>query len=191
LLRCRETDVRTIPGLKTELVWNDGARLPGRLFEETLAPLPGGEVVARFADGRPAAVSAASGKGRTLALGSYLGVAYEQDRSPALQKFFTGLLDWAGVSRRLIVEGDEAEARVLESGAARLLFVFSHAPNAQTVSAGLAGTSPVSAVDIVAQAAVTPVYRGGRTWFAATMHHDDVPVLLLTPAGAPAQSGEK
>ena len=32
-------------------------------------------------------------------LGSYLGAAYEGQRDPVLQRFFAGLLKWAGVER--------------------------------------------------------------------------------------------
>ena len=76
VFQCRETDVRSIPGGWTELILENGDKLPGRLYEETLEPAgPAARVIARYADGRPAAVRAPYGKGEALALGSYLSTA--------------------------------------------------------------------------------------------------------------------
>lgn len=132
---CRETAVQSIPGSRTSLRWTgdslagmkDGDALAARLYEETLEPLNGrARVVARFADGRPAAVMASYGKGKTLALGSYVAVAAQQQPDATLERFFQALLDWAGVARPVSVTGGPVEVRVLESGADRLVFVFNH-----------------------------------------------------------------
>jgi beta-galactosidase len=133
LTGCRETAVQSVQGLRTELVWSadeilkPGAKLPARLYEETLEPSsPQARVVARFAGGAPAAVMSRSGQGRTLTLGSYLAVAYESQRDAVLQQFFHGLLDWAGVDRPVDAP---VEVRWLESGSERIVFLFNHAEN--------------------------------------------------------------
>jgi beta-galactosidase len=130
LTGCRETAVQSVQGLRTELTWSvdeilkPGVKLPARLYEETLEPTrAGARVAARFAGGAPAAVLARAGKGRTLTLGSYLAVAYEQQRDTVLQQFFAGLLDWAGVERP--VEAP-VEVRWLESGGEKIVFLFNH-----------------------------------------------------------------
>jgi len=124
---CRETAVQSIPGSRTALHWSDGVTLPARLYEETLEPLNDrARVVARFADGRPAAVMSTFGRGKTLALGSYLAVAHQQQPDAASERFFQSLLDWAGVERPVSVEGGAAEVRMLEVGSDRLVFVFNH-----------------------------------------------------------------
>jgi beta-galactosidase len=154
---CRETAVESVAGLKTELVWSadeilhPGDRLPARLFEETLEPAgPQSHVAARFASGAPAAVFSRFGRGRALTLGSYLAVAFEVQRDPALARFFSALLDWARVDRP--VESD-VEVRWLESGAEKILFLFNHADHAVTPAVRL-HLPAVSATDLITGDAV-------------------------------------
>lgn len=132
---CRETAVQSVPGLRTDLRWETdvipgmkpGDRLPGRLYEETLEPAgEQAQVAARFANGAPAAVISSFGRGKTLTLGSYVAVAYELQRNPVAERFFAGLLDWAGVERPVTVTGGPAEVRITESGGSRILFAFNH-----------------------------------------------------------------
>jgi beta-galactosidase len=136
---CRETAVQSIPGSRTALRWTggglagmrEGDSLAARLYEETLEPL--GErarVVARFADGRPAAVMSSYGRGKTLALGSYVAVAHQQQPEATSERFFQALVDWAGVARPVAVEGGPVEVRMMEAGAERLVVVFNHQDNA-------------------------------------------------------------
>jgi beta-galactosidase len=131
VLGCRESDVQTAKGGRTHLRWIAGAILasgdvlPGRWFEETLQPA--GEratIVARFENGSPAAVLHSFGKGKTLTFGSYIAAAYQSQPSPATEKLYTALLDWAGVSRPLQVSDGNPEVHYLESGDDRLVFVF-------------------------------------------------------------------
>jgi beta-galactosidase len=124
---CREAAVQSIPGGWTQFIDESGARIPGRLYEETLEPSrPDARVVARFEDGRPAAVASKYGKGRTLALGSYISTAYNAKPGPAAQRFFEGLLKTAGVEAPVALERGQAEVRVLESRGERIVFVFNH-----------------------------------------------------------------
>jgi beta-galactosidase len=136
---CREEMVQTVPGLWTELIWEakdfpslaPGERLAGRLYEQSLRPKQdAARVVARFASGAPAAVESRYGKGKTLALGSFLGAAYEQKQTPGLARFFAALLEWAGVSRPVQVRGLPLEVRMMEAGEERLLAAFHHGTQA-------------------------------------------------------------
>ncbi|HTP35194.1 MAG TPA: beta-galactosidase [Candidatus Acidoferrales bacterium] len=145
LMGCRETAVQTGERGRTTIEWlTNHDRIPARWFEETLEPI--GEharVVARFANGDAAGVESAFGKGKTLALGSYVSAAYENAPSRETERFYAGLLDWAGIALPLTVTGGRIEARLLESGAERLVFVFNH--DGQTVDAtvNLAGSAPL------------------------------------------------
>jgi beta-galactosidase len=154
---CRETAVQSVAGLRTELLWETdaipgmkpGDRLPGRLYEETLEPTGAqARVAARFANGDPAAVLSTYGRGKTLTLGSYVAVAYEVHRDPAAERFFAGLLDWAGVSRPLTLTGGPVEVRMTHSGASRLLFAFNHGDKAVEPAIALAAPAR-SATDVV------------------------------------------
>ena len=131
---CRERSVHMTPSGRTELRWigdeipglRDGDKLSARLYEEVLEPIgASAHVVARFANGDPAAVISRFGRGKALTLGSYIGVAFEHQHDAGTQKFFEGLLDWAGVTRPLTVTGD-AEVRILEAGNERILVAFNH-----------------------------------------------------------------
>ena len=66
------------------------------------------------------------GKGRTLMLGSYVSAAAQSTPTPEAERFFAGLLEWAGVTLPVRVTGAPVEARYLESGRDALLFVFNH-----------------------------------------------------------------
>ncbi len=145
---CRETAVQSIPGSRTALRWSaaepagmkEGDTLAARLYEETLEPLnEHARVVARFADGRPAAILSSYGRGKTLALGSYVAVAHQQQPQPASGRFFQALVDWAGVERPVAIEGGPAEVRLLESGSDRLLFAFNHQDTPVEPSIRIAG----------------------------------------------------
>jgi beta-galactosidase len=185
-LSCRETAAQTVP--HPELLWvsdripglKPGDRLPGRLFEETLEPvLPNGRLVARFASGAPAAVMGSFGRGRTLTIGSYVSAAYDSGHDATLQRFFAGLLDWAGVARPAAVSGGEAEVRLLEAGADRLVFVFNHQPQPAdlTVTLRLPG-GEYSATDLVTG---EPVPMTAPLRLSRRIAGKDVWVVRLSP----------
>ena len=140
VMGCREKAVQSIPGGRTELVLENGDRVPARLYEETLEPAGSqARVTAHFPDGNAAAIESTFGKGKTMALGSYVSAPFQQQPSAAAQKFFLSLLDWAGVSRPVRSTGDPVEVRWLDAGATKLVFVFNHQNKA--VSAGIQSPS--------------------------------------------------
>ena len=141
----READVQTVEKGKAALVAEEGLPglkkgevLPGRWYEESLEPTaPGARVVARFANGAPAAVVSSFGKGQALMLGSYVSAGYVTQPEETTRRFYGGLLDWAGVRRPLAVSGDPVEVRLLESGREHLVFVFNHAATPATTAVTL------------------------------------------------------
>jgi beta-galactosidase len=131
-----EAQIETAPGGRTSIRWSgddvpgleEGAVIPARWYKETLAPSgPNAKVVARFEDGSPAAIMSAFGKGRTLMLGSYVSASAQSTPAPEAERFFRGLLRWAGVEPPVIVTGSPVEVRYTESGEEMLLYVFNHA----------------------------------------------------------------
>jgi beta-galactosidase len=127
----REAAVETAPGGRTVLVFDGGLKVPARWFREVLEPM-GGRVAARFEDGAAAAVESSFGKGKALLVGSYPAAAYHSMPGEDARKWFLSLLDWAGVRKPLVAEGG-VEARWLESGARRIVFVFNHDRDAKQV----------------------------------------------------------
>ena len=131
VMGCRETAVESVTGSRTELIWESGDRIPSRLYEETLEPLgKQARIVAKFANGNPAAVQSTFGKGKTLALGSYISAPFQQQPTPAAQRLFDWLLEWAGVERPIAVDGGPVEVRWLDSGDEQLVFIFNHGDKA-------------------------------------------------------------
>jgi len=165
---CRETAVQTGDRGRTSLRWTDaswpgmaaGEQLPARWYEEVLEPLSGGaRVVARFANDAPAAIASSYGQGKTLMLGSYVSAAYETTPSRETERFYAGLLAWAGVTQ--LVTAAQVEARLLESGSDRLLFVFNHEKTAANASVALrlAGGA-FTATDLLEDRPVATVGKG-------------------------------
>jgi beta-galactosidase len=135
VMGCREVAIATAPNGRTTIRWNStdlpgfaaGAVLPARWYKETLEPgSPNARVVAQFDDGSAAAVMSTYGEGRTLMLGSYVSAAAQSTPTAEAERFFAGLLEWAGVTLPVRVTGAQVEARHLDSGREALLFVFNH-----------------------------------------------------------------
>jgi beta-galactosidase len=194
VLGCREAAVETVPGLEAEMEWvaedfpglKPGERLRGRLYREILAPA--GEqarVVARYLSGEPAAVESRYGRGKTLALGSYLAAAYEAKADPALRRFFQALLDWAGVEPPIEAAGGEVEARLMEAGGERLLVAIHHGTAPATVRLALPAAESRwrQAVDPVSEAPAEPRIEGGRLVFQKRFAPGEVWVLRLSSGG--------
>jgi beta-galactosidase len=160
VLGARETAVQTGAGGRTTLRWT-GPSIPGmaagdvlqaRWYEETLEPLgPQARVVAQFEDGRPAAVLSTFGRGKTLALGSYVSAAYQSRPEAAAERFYAGLLDWAGVARPVRVDGAELEVRTLEHGPERVVIVLNHGQTTAdaTVSIATGAARALNGLDLV------------------------------------------
>jgi beta-galactosidase len=189
----READVQTVEKGKAALValaglpgLAAGERLPGRWYEESLAPTaPAARVVARFASGAPAAVESAFGAGRSLLLGSYVSAAYVSEPSDAARGFYAGLLDWASVSRPVSATGDAVEVRLLESGASHLVFVFNHAAAPATADVRLRLPLAGRAVhDLATGEAVTVTPSADGFEWRATIGPRDVRVVVVGGSAA-------
>jgi beta-galactosidase len=170
VMGCREAAVQTAPNGRTQLTWatseipgvKEGDVLRGRWYEESLEPLGApAHVVARLANGAPAAVVSSYGKGRTLTLGSYISAAYQSTPSAEVERFYAGLLEWAGVALPVTVSGAALEVRYLEAPNDLLVFVFNHGSGTATGSVSLhlpAGRS--AATDLVSGEPVTVTREG-------------------------------
>ena len=190
VMGCREAAIETAPGGRTTIRWNSadipglaaGEVLPARWYKETLEPLsPAARVVAQFEDGSAAAVMARYGEGGTLMLGSYVSAAAQSTPTPAAERFFAGLLEWAGVALPVRVEGSPIEARHLESGQAALLFLFNHGKEHARSDVWLARSAgEYIATDIVTRDAVA--LRRAGDGVALTLQLAPAGVRVLTIA---------
>jgi beta-galactosidase len=94
------------------------------------------------------------GKGRTLLLGSFVSAAYQSTPSPAVERFYAGLLDWAGVVRPVASTAGNIEVKILESSAEKLVFVFNHAKTPVDAAFSLRGLPRFTAKDLITGEAV-------------------------------------
>jgi beta-galactosidase len=139
----------------------EGARLPGAIYQESVEPLSGGHVIGSFPDGSPAMVVASHGKGKTLYTGSYLSLAYERTQDPQLQRFFRGLIDWAGVERP-VSASTGIEVRYLEGPGYKLEFVLNGALKETPAEIRLPASASPAVRDVVTGRNVTFRREGGQ-----------------------------
>jgi hypothetical protein len=143
---------------------------------------PQARVVARFGDGSAAAVVSSFGKGKTLMLGSYVSAAYQSTPSEVAERFFFGLLNWAGVTMPVAEAGKEIEVRLLEAGGERLVFVFNHAKQPAQAAVSLRiGEGEFTALDLMENRAVALRRDAGTIRFDARLEPSGVQVLSLRP----------
>ncbi len=167
-------EVAVVPVEKTELTVKakhdalplvaPGAALPGLMYQEALETLDSGaQVLAEFRDGTPAMVAWRHGQGKTLYVGSYLSLAYERTRDPNLERFFHGLLSWAGVDRPVSVSPSNIEVRSMEGPGYALYFVLNEAQKEVPVEVRLRTPfAPAAVRDLVANQAVPLETSGDR-----------------------------
>jgi beta-galactosidase len=189
VMGARETAIETAPNGRTSIRWssadlpgvNAGDQIPARWYKETLEPIaPGARIVARFDDGAAAAVASTYGKGRTLMLGSYISAAAQSTPTPAAERFFAGLLQWAGVAFPVRVTGDPIEARYVESGKNAVLYLLNHAKQTAKSEVWLQREAgEYEAVDVVKDQPVTIGHATGGVSMHVELAPSDVRVIRI------------
>ncbi len=123
-------DPKLLPGFEGESL------ISGRGIIEELLPYPGAQVIGRFPDGRAAVTVTEPGKGRAIAIGSFVAMANGQEQHPGTEQFLLALARGAGVKPPLEVKGVPpdvfVEVRTLEAGSEKGLFLFNHGNQAVT-----------------------------------------------------------
>ena len=143
--------------------------ITGEAFEEQLEPLPGGTVLARFADGSPAIVKRSEGKGTAVLIGSFLALAYDRQHDPGVKRLYLSLAQATGASQEVEVSGSgtsEVEVRHLAGDKQQTIFVFNHSENPAdaTLAIRLPWTAR-EARDVENDQAVPFDIKAGRTVF--------------------------
>lgn len=110
-----------------------GSKLTGSLYTQSMRVLDNHEVkvLATSEQGQPAIVSARYGKGESMLVGTYMGMANFQAFNPANDRFFVNLLEWAKIKRPFTtsVDGrtsDQVEVRLQDTPDGYLLFIINH-----------------------------------------------------------------
>ena len=192
VMGARETAIETAPSGRASMKWSGtdlpglpaGTLLPGRWFKETLEPVgPAARVVARYEeDGAAAAVMSTHGKGRTLMLGSYISAAAQSTPTREAEGFFSALVAWAGVVLPIRVTGSPLEARHVESGAERVLFLFNHGEQQARSEVTLrVGPGDYVAEDLAGRGAIVLTRAADHVRLAAEVPPGRVQVIRIRP----------
>jgi beta-galactosidase len=116
----------SLPGLAAQ------TEIPGEAFEESLEPLQGSRVLAKFKDGSAAIVENLSGKGKAILIGSFVALAYEKEHSESSKQLMLSLAKAAGVSPDVDVSGpgtSQVEIRRMVSDRVQMVFAFNESQN--------------------------------------------------------------
>jgi hypothetical protein len=122
------------------------------------------------------------GAGKTLMLGSYLSAAAQSTPGPESERFFAGLLHWAGVTFPVRVSGDSIEARHLDSGGNALVFLFNHGKETARSEVWLERVAgDYAATDLIQDRVVALERRGDGVSVGIVLAPGDVSVLRVSP----------
>jgi len=118
--------------------------LHGANFAESVVPLSGGgtKVLTRFADGTAALAAGKYGKGETLFIGSFLGMANHIRADRANERLLWNIMRWSGIERPFTSSHDGAkeapvEIRLRRTAAGSILFLINHSEADQQVTVDL------------------------------------------------------
>ncbi|MGH9771583.1 MAG: beta-galactosidase trimerization domain-containing protein, partial [Candidatus Acidiferrales bacterium] len=149
----RETKVLTRDDVRIAIVDNSnpalaglsrGDSLKGAQFAESLELLPNrdAKVLGRLADGTPGMTASTYGKGQTMYIGSFLGLA-TQPSDKNNNQFLLGLINWAKVSRPFSTSQDGVdsdtpiEVRLHKNADGYLLYLINHGKGNRSLSVNL------------------------------------------------------
>lgn len=130
MLGARETSVE--PGKDIPVKWGDATFTGSTFAEHFTVTDQNARVLARFADGRPAACENAYGKGRAILLGTFAGQANES-KPVAMHPLGEILIQWAGLTTPNLKAPALVELREMDAPKGHLVFLFNHGENAARV----------------------------------------------------------
>ncbi|MDZ7336293.1 MAG: hypothetical protein ONB32_14180, partial [candidate division KSB1 bacterium] len=89
------------------------------------------QILATLDDGTPGIIASRFGKGETILIGSFLGLANHPIADQSNNHFLKNLLDWAGIVRPVNTSHDgqpdnPIEVRLQENRDGQLLFILNH-----------------------------------------------------------------
>lgn len=113
-------------------------------------------------------------------LGSYVSAAYQSAPTPEVERFYTGLLEWAGVELPVKTSDSGIEVRTLEAGPDTLLFVFRHGKTPTEAIIDVR-TAARTAFDLVAQKLVPAGRAGDMLRLRKHVEPSEVWVVRLSP----------
>lgn len=125
-----------------------GSKLMGSLYVESLSMLDNKDVkiLATTEEGQPAIVSTLYGKGESMLVGTYMGMANFQEFNSNNDKFFINLLNWANIERPFTTSldgrtSDQVEVRLQDTKNGYLVFIINHSVRSEEIDINLTMSS--------------------------------------------------
>ena len=114
-------------------------------------------------------------------LGSYVSAGYQTKPTPEAERFFAGLLQWAGVKLPVTVIGTPFEARSTESPEDTVLFLLNHGTEASESTVTLRREAGhYSAIDLATGEPVTLERTADAVSVAVKLAPAGVQVMRIT-----------
>jgi len=151
-------------------------------------PLSGGgaKVLARFADGTAALAAGKYGKGETLFIGSFLGMANHFRADRANERLLWNIVRWSGIERPFTSSHDGSkeapvEIRLRHTPTGSILFVINHSESDQqmTVDLKVAKTGRYRLRDLVHDQQLDLTARGRELKIGHEIKARDVQVWVI------------
>ncbi|MGA7617337.1 MAG: beta-galactosidase [Thermoanaerobaculia bacterium] len=189
---CREESVQNTPSGKTEMTVDatgfpgleKGNVLTGSVYQEVLVPESGrAQILARWANGKPAMIASSFGKGKMLTIGTFFGAGYERNPTAMMDSFYRGLLDWAKIANP-VTASDGVEVRILESGRDRIAVIVNHGTEEVTPTVRLEGFTGTAARDLMSGEPVALKSDGGAIVIQPRMAPESVLAIHIGGAGS-------
>ncbi len=153
---CRELEVRpkaktvirmTAPLAQPSSAAGVSLEFGGAIYEEVLKVTgAAARVVGTYQDGAPAVVVNRHGKGAAIFVGSFPGVAHEQQPSQGFDRFMGQVLQWASITSPVIVRDTTGkislEIRMMDSEEGKLLLIFNREATERRPALELAQAAP-------------------------------------------------
>jgi beta-galactosidase len=138
LFGAREAYVEFTPDLLEDLTLTvRGQNIHGRFFLQEYKPSTG-KPAGQYAGGRIAAVENATGKGKTLLIGTFPGGGYFRHHGSQTRAFFAGLLEWAGLRQSVRTSDPQVQARLHTGAGGTVLYVVNPTRQERPVTVNLA-----------------------------------------------------
>ncbi len=189
VLPAERTKIFLRPANDPSSPFKPGMALEGTIFEESFRPIsPRSAVLGQFADGLPALIESRYGKGKTLLVGSFMGLAQTQHETRANSQFFQALIKWAGITPVTRVEtrppGALVEVRRLEGDRDHIVIVFNRSSGQVSARIELKSTHrPSEITELAGQTKVPFQYKSAWITLNRELSRNDILVLRLSYAG--------
>jgi len=146
------------------------------------------EIIATLDDRSPCIVANKYGKGKTLAVGTFLGMANHQDPDKNNNQFLLNLVDWANIKRPLKSSHDgiietPVELKLWKNSDDYILFIINHSNSKENISTNLQIENDGEYVltDLISNEETNVIAKNSQLNLKNIVNARDVIVLTIQP----------